>query len=325
MSMRFTEIGQQLRAYRLESGLRAEEIAARLGVSRAALYRYEKGEVIKLDTIKRLAELLKISPLSLLGIGVEYYNRPIGYFERIRQIEETADQILQLFGPICYLTTSDSYDSALGEAFAEAADQAGAERIAMRNLAEQVLGILAARKRMYAMRRPGIIAMVSLVAIQRLVETGVAAGIAVSDRVRRICRDVAISEVENMAVLMEAEPMGLQFGLLVGSEPSSCFKILRARDRVSLAINPFRPDTHPSSHTGVAMITGADEAISAHQRVAEASWRDSLKGPAGASRLRQLINASGSGQSLEVEGYRPRRLLPVVGEVAGKTSTIGTV
>ena len=69
MSMRFTEIGQQLRAYRLESGLRAEEIAARLGVSRAALYRYEKGEVIKLDTIKRLAELLKISPLSLLGIG----------------------------------------------------------------------------------------------------------------------------------------------------------------------------------------------------------------------------------------------------------------
>ena len=85
--MRFTEIGQQLRAYRLESGLRAEEIAARLGVSRAALYRYEKGEVIKLDTIKRLAELLKISPLSLLGIGVEYYNRPVGYLERIRQVE----------------------------------------------------------------------------------------------------------------------------------------------------------------------------------------------------------------------------------------------
>ena len=88
--MRFTEIGQQLRAYRLESGLRAEEIAARLGVSRAALYRYEKGDVIKLDTIQRLAELLKISPLSLLGIGVEYYNRPIGYFERIRQIEAKA-------------------------------------------------------------------------------------------------------------------------------------------------------------------------------------------------------------------------------------------
>lgn len=291
MSMRFTEIGQQLRAYRLESGLRAEEIAARLGVSRAALYRYEKGEVIKLDTIKRLAELLKISPLSLLGIGVEYYNRPIGYFERIRQIEETADQILQLFGPVCYLTTSDSYDAALAEAFEEAADQAGHERAAMRSMAEQVLGILAARKRMYAMRRPGIIAMVSLASVQRLLETGITGGVAVSDRVRRICRDVAVAEVENMARLMETEPMGLQFGLLTAPEPSSAFKILRARDRVSLAINPFRPDTHPSAHTGVAMITGADEAIAAHQRVAEATWRDALKGPAGAARLRQLITS----------------------------------
>ena len=289
MSMRFTEIGQQLRAYRLESGLRAEEIAARLGVSRAALYRYEKGEVIKLDTIKRLAELLKISPLSLLGIGVEYYNRPIGYFERIRQIEETADQILQLFGPVCYLTTSDAYDNALAEAFEEAAEQAGAERTAMRSMAEQVMGILSARKRMYAMRRPGIIAMVALSSVQRLLETGVAGGINTSARVRRICRDVAATEVENMAGLMETEPMGLQFGLLMGPEPSSSFKILRARDKVSLAINPFRPDTHPSSHTGVAMITGADEAIAAHQRVAEASWRDALKGPAGAAHLRQLV------------------------------------
>src|SRR3954464_14614049 len=207
MSMRFTEIGQQLRAYRLESGLRAEEIAARLGVSRAALYRYEKGEVIKLDTIKRLAELLKISPLSLLGIGVEYYNRPIGYFERIRQIEETADQILQVSGPLCYLTTSDAYDSALGEAFDETAEQAGPDRMSMRSMAEQVLGILAARKRMYATRRPGIISMVSLRAVQRRVEVGVVAGMNVSDRVRRICRDVAIAEVENIANLMETEPM----------------------------------------------------------------------------------------------------------------------
>jgi len=292
MSMRFTEIGQQLRAYRLESGLRAEEIAARLGVSRAALYRYEKGEVIKLDTIKRLAELLKISPLSLLGIGVEYYNRAIGYFERIRQVEETADQILQLFGPVCYLTTSDAYDSALAEVFDEAAEQAGAERMAMRSVAEQVLSILAARKRMYSLRRPGIIAMVSLPSVQRLLETGVAGGIAVSDRVRRICRDVAANEVENMATLMETEPMGLQFGLLAAAEPSSAFKILRARDRVSLAINPFRTDTHPSAQTGVAMVTSADEAIAAHQRVAEASWREAMKGPAGGARLRQLLNAA---------------------------------
>src|ERR1700760_2198951 len=110
--MRLTDIGHQLKAFRIESGLKADEIAQRLGISRAALYRYEKGEVIKLDTVQRLAELLKVSPLSLLGIGVEYYSRPVGYFERLRQVEETADQILQVDGPFCYLTSTDAYDAA---------------------------------------------------------------------------------------------------------------------------------------------------------------------------------------------------------------------
>ena len=290
--MRFTEIGQQLRAFRLESGLRAEEIAARLGVSRAALYRYEKGEVIKLDTVKRLAELLKISPLSLLGIGVEYYNRPIAYFERLRQIEETADQVLQVFGPLCYLTTSDAYDVTLAEAFDEAAAQATTERMGLRTQGEQVLGILAARKRMYGLRRPGIICIVPLQAVRRLLETGIAPGLPVSERVRRMCRQVAEAEIENMAALMEAEPMGLQFGLLAGPDPTSLFMVMRARDRVSLAINPFRPDASPTGQTGVAMITGADEAIAAHQRIAEASWREAVKGAAGATRLRQLLGAA---------------------------------
>jgi len=306
MSMRFNEIGQKLRAFRLESGLRAEEIAARLGVSRAALYRYEKGEVIKLDTIKRLAELLKVSPLSLLGFGIEYYSRPIGYFERLRQLEETADQILEIFGPLCYLTTSDEFDLALSKAFEDLADMADTARnepVALRSQAEQVLGILAARKRVYKMRRPNIICMVTVSGVQCLLEQGISGGLPVSDRVRRIGRQVAVTEVENMAALMEAEPMGLQFGLLNGVGPSSLFKVLRARDRVNLAINPFRPETAPGMQTGVAMITATDDAVAAHQRVAEATWRDALKGPAGAQRLRELANAVGAAQ------YQPQKVL----------------
>ena len=290
--MRFTEIGQQLRAYRLESGLRAEEIAARLGVSRAALYRYEKGEVIKLDTIKRLAELLKISPLSLLGIGVEYYSRPIGFFERMRQIEETAEQILELSGPVCYLTTSESYDAAVADAYEETSEQAGGDQTATRATAEQVRGILAARKRMYAMRRPNIIFMLSSSRVQRFLENGVASSLPLSDRARKHCRQIAAAEVENIANLMEAEPMGLQFGLLPNTELNGGFKILRARDRASLAVNPFQPDTLPGVVGGVAMITGADEAISAHQRVAESQWRDAIKGAAGASRLRAILGSN---------------------------------
>lgn len=289
--MRFTEIGQQLRAYRLESGLRAEEIAARLGVSRAALYRYEKGEVIKLDTIKRLAELIKISPLSLLGIGVEYYNRPVGYLERIRQVEETADQILIVNGPLCYLTTSDSYDQALAAVFEEAADVAGADRSSARAAAEQVLGILSARKRMYSMRRPGIIAMMPAARVRAALEHGIAPGLVVSDRTRRMCREVAATEVGNIAAMMEAEPMGLQFGLIQVADLNGGFEILRARDRATLAMNPFHADSSPFGAPGVAMITAADEAIAAHQRVAESQWREATKGAAAAAEVRRLVEA----------------------------------
>ena len=289
--MRFTEIGQQLRAYRLESGMRAEEIAARLGVSRAALYRYEKGEVIKLDTVNRLAELLKISPLSLLGIGVEYYNRPIGFFERLRQVEETADQILQVSSPLSFLTSSDELDALEAELFIEAAGETGAERTAARATAEQVLGILAERKRMFRMRRPSIIAMLSAGAIVRFLKQGVGQGMAKSDALRERARVVARIEMENIANLMEVEPMGLQFGLLSTGEPSGQFQLLRSRDRAMLAINPFRSDTIPHLSTGVAMITGADEAVTAHQRVAEAMWREAVKGRAASAHLRELIAA----------------------------------
>ena len=287
--MRFAEIGQQLRAYRLESGLRAEEIAARLGVSRAALYRYEKGEVIKLDTVKRLGELLKVSPLSLLGIGVEYYSRSVGYFERIRQIEESADQLLQAVGPFCYLTTTDAFDGALADGFAELSDQAGPDRGAVRTTADQVLGLLAARKRNYQQRRFGIIAILSAASVQAFAAQGPLAGAPLSDTLRARMRRVAAAELAQIADMMAAEPMGLQFGLLAAAEAGSAFKIVRGRDRATLAMNPFRADAVPGVQSGVSMITGADEAIGAHQRVAEAMWRDAVKGPAAATRLREQV------------------------------------
>lgn len=286
-SMRFAEIGQQLRAFRMESGLRAEEIAAKLGVSRAALYRYEKGEVIKLDTVKRLAGLLKVSPLSLLGIGVEYYSRSPGYFERVRQIEESADQILQAFGPVCYLTTSDTFDAALADSLMESVR--GVESGGARTTVDQVLSLLSARKRAYVVRRPGIIAMVSAPAVRSFLEHGLLAGVDLPAVMRARNRAVAAAEMERIAGLMETEPMGLQFGLSAHAEPSSGFTILRGRDRATLAVNPFRADAAPVGHTGVAMVTSAEEAIAAHQRVAETMWRDAVRGPAAAAQVREMI------------------------------------
>ena len=68
-------------------------------------------------------------------------------------------------------------------------------------------------------------------------------------------------------------------------------EVLRSRDRATLAINPFRPDGLPGTLTGVSMITGADEAVASHQRVAEALWREAVKGPAAAARMRGFVQS----------------------------------
>src|SRR5437762_7164564 len=109
MAIRFDDIGNRLKAFRLGSGLSADEIANRLGISRAALYRFEKGELAKIETLEKLAELLGVSVPTLLGVGVEYLSSAVAYFERLRQIEETANHVIVLAGPISYLLASDAF------------------------------------------------------------------------------------------------------------------------------------------------------------------------------------------------------------------------
>jgi hypothetical protein len=145
---------------------------------------------------------------------------------------------------------------------------------------------------MYRMRRPAIIALLGASGLVRLLQQGIGQGLVRSDALRHRARAVARAEVENIANLMDAEPMGLQFGLLSSGEPTGQFQILRARDRATLAINAFRSDSIPHLQAGVAMITGADEAVASHQRVAETMWREAVKGPAAATKVRELLAAN---------------------------------
>lgn len=292
--MKFADVGQQLRAYRLESGMRAEEIAARLGVSRAALYRYEKGEVIKLETIRRLAELLKISPLSLLGIGVEYFSRPTAYAERLRNLEEQADQLLQVGGRLVQPLTTDPFDGAMTEAWTEAAE-ASTDRTLARGAIEQALQTLAQRKRNHQSRRPNVTAILSESAVRRFLTDGICGGVTLPDRTRARCRVAAAGEMASIANMIENAPIGLQIGFTHGAEPSGTFRIIRGRDRAHVITSPFNIDGMPWISTGVTAITSAEDAVATHQRVAETLWRDALKGPEAAARLRNLIREAEGG------------------------------
>ncbi len=223
---------------------------------------------------------------------MEYYTKPIGYMERLRQIEETSDQILQVFGPVVYLITSDQFDGILAQIFEENAEAMGAERGMARAAAEQLLGVMISRKRMYANRKPSIIGILTISSIQKFLAEGVAGHATASDRLRHAARDVAAREMEMIASLMESEPIGLQLGLMASGEPNGPFTLLRSRERATLAINPFNADALPATQSGVAMITGAEDAVAAHQRVSELAWREAIKGASAAERVRGLIAAS---------------------------------
>ena len=53
---RLAALGERLRAYRMGTGLSPEQVAAQIGVSRAAMYRYESGAPIRVDKLARIAD-----------------------------------------------------------------------------------------------------------------------------------------------------------------------------------------------------------------------------------------------------------------------------
>src|SRR5687767_7494881 len=184
MPFRFDDIGNRLKAFRLGSGLSADQIAKRLDISRAALYRFEKGELAKIDTLQKLSELLGVSVPTLLGVGVEYIASAVSYFERLRQIEETAERIIVLAGPISYLLASDSFDDKLAEVLAESIPSDLENR--KRALAEvdAIMTILKQRKANFRKRRPSIVNLISSAEIERFLRDGLVGKQALSDTVR---------------------------------------------------------------------------------------------------------------------------------------------
>jgi len=289
MPLRFDDIGNRLKAFRKASGLSADEVADRVGISRAALYRYEKGEVAKVDTLERLAELLNVSVPTLLGVGVEYIASAVAYFERMRQIEETAEHIVVLFGPVSYLLTSDAYHAVLEEVLAESVPDEVTDRARALEQVAEIAAILKQRKATFRARQPSIVSLVAAPELGRFLRNGLVGRIDLPARVRNRRRRMAAEEAERVAAILDDEPIGVQIGIVRDTMPHASFQIFRQPDRPVLAVSPFRLGEQPNVRVGVAMITSAPEAIALHEKTAEELWRTALKGREAANFVREQI------------------------------------
>jgi transcriptional regulator with XRE-family HTH domain len=289
MAIRFDDIGNRLKAFRLGSGLSADEIASRLGISRTALYRFEKGELAKIETLEKLAELLEVSVPTLLGVGVEYIASAVSYFERMRQIEESSEHIIVLAGPISYLLASDAFDRALGDVLRESIPDTLPNRQRALDQVDEIAAVLHQRKEQYRRRRPGIVNLISAIEMEHFLENGLVGRLGLPEEVRQQRRALARAEAQHFLALLADEPIGVQIGIVPDTLPHAGFHLFRQPDRQVLALSPFRLGEQPNIRVGVAMITSAPEALALHHKMAEELWQRALKGAAAVELMRSLI------------------------------------
>lgn len=294
MPFRYDEIGNRLKAYRLGSGLTADEIAKQLGISRTALYRFEKGELAKIETLEALADLLGTSIPTLLGVGIEYVPSAVTYFERMRQIEETAEHIMMLSGPISFLLASDRFESTLEEVLTENITKNVANRDRALKDVPQIMEILRERKALYRRRRPMIVNLMSAMEIQRFLHHGLIGRSGLPEDVIATRKALARAEIDHFIGLLADPPIGIQIGIVTDTLPHSGFQIFRQPDRKVLVLSPFRLGSEPNVRVGVAMITSAPDALAFHEAAIDEMWGRALKGQTAAKLVSRLLASDGN-------------------------------
>lgn len=290
MSIRYDEIGQRLRAFRLGSGLSADDIAKKIGISRTALYRFEKGEVVKIETLASLSDLLGVSLSTLMGVEMEYISSAVTYFERLRQLEEVADRIVVLAGPISFLLASPEFQTSLQELLIESVPDNVSDKKILKDI-ERIIEILEERKQNYRARQPAIINLISALDIERLLRAGFVGRPFVSEKDIRARRKRARAEILHFANIVEADPIDVRIGLVTETLPHTGFQIFRTGERKTLSISPFRLGEQPNVRLGVAMITSNQEAVSLHENLVNEMWAGALKGKAASDYLRNLLSS----------------------------------
>ncbi len=268
----------------------ADEIARRVGISRTALYRFEKGELAKIETLEKLSELLNVSMPTLLGVGIEYMPSAVSYFERMRQFEETAEHIMVLSGPISFLLASDRFLEMLRQVLTESLPLNIPDREKTLAQVDQIMDILAQRKATYRRRKPGILNLMSAREIRRFAQSGFVGNPSITGAELAGRKALARAEIEHFAKVIEEDAIGVQIGVVTESLPHTHFQIFRMAETKMLTLSPFRLGEQPNIRLGVAMITSAPEAIALHEKTVSEMWRGAIKGPEAAAHLRGLLD-----------------------------------
>lgn len=290
MAIRFDEIGQRLRAYRFGKNLTANEVADRIGVSRAAVYRVEKGELVKIETIEKLAALLEVSLPSLMGVGVEYYNNSIAFFERVRQLEQDANHVLGNFSPLSFLLMSADYMNYLRLMLNEALSQVHPQPDNALGLVDRLLQILQERRQAATNKRTPIVSIVNVHEVERFVRFGLVGRLDLPADVVRERRAAARAEIARFIHILKDPPFGTQIGIVEDIPSAQTFQIFDKATSAAVTLSPYRLGDHPNITSGIAMVTAAPEAVQLFKETIVRQWDNAHKGESGARVLQAILD-----------------------------------
>lgn len=280
-----------MRRRRQSAHLTTDQVCQATGISRALLYRYESGEVVKLEVLERLAHLYQTSTGALLGLGNEYITHGLVFFDRLQRLEEQAARITTVFGPQAYMVSSDRYDEALALRLADLREDQPTLTPAE---AERLMHVLKKRKALLSRNRMSLVNIIPVSDIQRYLEYGLGGHPQLPAGELAGRRAAAREETQRLAGMIAAPPMGVQFALTPQPLPTAGFELLQIGDRRVLVTSPFRIVEPINLHFGVAMFSEDEEALRVHEALATRLWETALKGAAAGAALARLLQEAKS-------------------------------
>lgn len=281
------DVGRRLRHHRAALGQPVEAVARALKVSRALVYRYEAGEIVKLDIVDRLARYYGTTTPALLGLGQEYITSAIAFFERLEKLEQDADHITTVFGPLAYALTTSNFDDALARTLGTEGD---ADALTSAEL-QRLRRVLARRKALLRERRPGFVNIIPAAEIRAYLTAGLGGSSDTSAAERTAQRRQAMREMEHLVALIAKPPMGVQIALTLRPLPTAGFQLLRFRHQRLLVVSPFRLGEPVNLRYGVAMISSDEQALRLHESLVARLWENALSGSRAIDEIQKMMRS----------------------------------
>ncbi|WP_282362016.1 helix-turn-helix transcriptional regulator [Pseudomonas sp. PS01300] len=283
----YQAIGERLRAFRIGRQLNADQVADKLGISRAAVYRLELGKIVKLDTLERLADLLKVSLTSLLGSDTEYFDNALGYFERMRQLEARSSSVISYFDPFSYLLTTPEYSALFQTMLHEARPQGFSP--AQEAMESQILSILDERKSTFFREKFQVRSIVSLRQIERYLHIGLVGRLDLPPSVRMERALLARKEIENLISIVETNSDHPGIYLIDEALPSATFQIFEQKTTSYVAVSPYRLGELPNLHVGIASVTSSAQAVEMYKNMSSDLLSRACSGREATKKLQHLL------------------------------------